>query len=359
MNGSVRPSGARLPLLLICTLAALVAWVLVAAGPAAAAPTEPTMSLSDLQTAITAAGPGGLDGYFNTVLHGATITPVPVKILAVADGQNPQDGSALILFQITDATIVSEGGLAEGMSGSPVFVGEASDPQPTDDLVGAASYGDMFTTNGLGLATPIDNMAAIETKYSVAPLALGAAGSLAAPSFHAAGAILPKTRTAVTPRRVRTAAGSLDKFVVARSRTVARTLHPAAGTAVFVPLSVVEIGGLPSGSKAFKRLAADFAKHGVDVRPVGAGLGASADSSFSTDLVGGASVAAVLSSGDIWAAYFGTVTYVSRQRRRGLRSPRRLRRSVRPRHGQRQRLRHLVRLAVFLQAVLARRECAA
>ena len=68
---------------------AVAAVCVLLAAPALAAPTGPTMSLSDLQTAITAAGPGGLDGYFSTVLQGSTITPVAVKIMAVADGQNP------------------------------------------------------------------------------------------------------------------------------------------------------------------------------------------------------------------------------------------------------------------------------
>ena len=309
MNTRVRPGGAHMPLLLICMLAAIVAWALAAAGPAAAAPTEPTISLSALRTAIAAAPATGLPGYFKTVLKGATISDVPVEILAVADGQNPVDGSTVILFQITDPTVVSEGGLAEGMSGSPLFVGNAASPKVTDKLAGGAAFGDMFTTNGLGLATPIQYMESIETKYDVAPVgaALGSAGSPAAPSFATAGPVLPRTRTAVVARPVKTAAGTLDRLVLARSRTVARTLHPAAGTAVFVPLSTAEIGGLPSASKAFKRLAAAFEKRGVDVIAAGGGGGASTD--FQTDLVGGASVAAVIARGDLWAAFFGTVTY--------------------------------------------------
>jgi hypothetical protein len=311
MDRSLRPGGIRVPLLLVCVLAALVAWALAAAGPAAAAPTEPTMTLDNLRTALTGAGPGGIDGYFKTVLQGATITPVAVKILAVADGENPYDGSALILFQITDLTVLSEGGFAEGMSGSPLFIGDATDPQPTDDLVGGTSYGDMFTTNGLGLATPIEYMASIETSYTVAPLgaALGSAGFLVTPAFKAAGPVLPKTHAAVLARPVRTRAGAFKKFIVARSPTVARTLHPAAGTAVFVPLSAVEVGGLPSASKAFKRLSAEFEKRGVDVIAAGAGLGASDE--FTTDLVSGASVAAVFASGDFFAADIGTVTYAN------------------------------------------------
>jgi hypothetical protein len=309
MNRSVRSGGSRVPVLLLLAVAAVAVCALVTAGPAAAAagPTGPTYTLAQLRTAL-AANPGGLAGYFKTVLSGSTITNVPVQILAVADGQNPVDGSALIFFQITDSTIVAEGGLAEGMSGSPVYVGSATTPLSSDPLIGAAAYGDSFTTNGLGLATPIEYMTSIETNYSVAPLgaAVARAGAPAAPSLETAGPILPKTRTALTAQPVKTAAGTFGTFIVARSRSVASSLHPAAGTAVFVPLSTVEVGGLPSTSAAYKRLAAAFAKRGVDVRAVGAGLG---DASFTTDLVGGAAVAAAFSTGAFWAAYVGTVTY--------------------------------------------------
>jgi hypothetical protein len=311
MNRSVRPGGSRMPLLLLLALAAMAACALVAAGPAAAAttgPTGPTMNLDGLRAALIAS-PGGLPGYFKTVLSGSTITNVPVQVLAVAEGQNPVDGSALIFFQITDKNIVAEGGLAEGMSGSPVYLGDANNPDPDDDpMIGAAAYGDAFTTNGLGLATPIEYMTSIETDYSVAPLdkAVARTGAPAAPSLQTAGPIMPKTRTALAAKPVKTVAGTVGTFVVARSRSVAHTLHPAAGTAVFVPLSTVEIGGLSKASAAYKRLAAAFAKRGVDVRPVGAGPG---DSGFTTDLVPGAAVAAAFSTGDFWAAYVGTVTY--------------------------------------------------
>ena len=43
------------------------------------------------------------------------------------------------------------------MSGSPIFVDDGG-----DKLVGALSYGNWFTLDGYGLATPIDAMSAIE-----------------------------------------------------------------------------------------------------------------------------------------------------------------------------------------------------
>jgi hypothetical protein len=311
MDRHTGQGGFRTPLILLLMLAALGVWLLAAAGPAAAiGPSEPTMSLTDLQTAITSAGSGGLDGYFKTVLQGDTVSIVSVKILAVADGQNATDGSTMILFQITDPTVLAQGGVAEGMSGSPLFVGDYENPRADDPLVGAVSQGDIFTEQGLGLATPIDFMESIEQNYQVTvPAGVRARAQSALPAaLEVAGPVLPKTRTAAPDHAVRTTVGRLHTLVMARSLAVARALHPKVGTAVFVPLSTLEVGGLPAASPAFKRLAAAFAKRGVDVQAAGAGAGD--DPAFSTPLVEGASVAAVLSSGAVWAAYVGTVTYV-------------------------------------------------
>ena len=51
------------------------------------------------------------------------------------------------------------------MSGSPIYV---DDGTGTDKLIGALSYGDMFTTRGTGLATPIEAMANVQANYAVA-----------------------------------------------------------------------------------------------------------------------------------------------------------------------------------------------
>ena len=63
MHRSVRPGGIHVLLLLMVAVAVIVAWM-VAAAPAVAAPTEPTLSTDALQAQIDAAGAGGLDGYF-------------------------------------------------------------------------------------------------------------------------------------------------------------------------------------------------------------------------------------------------------------------------------------------------------
>ncbi len=301
MRHSFRQAHRRLALLLPFALLAIVAWALLVVGSASAAPTEPTISLDDLRTAI-AGTPGGVDGYFKTVLEGSTITPVSCKILAVVDGAN-DDGSPLIMFRVTDATVLGLGGVAEGMSGSPLFVSGAP-----DKLAGAVSYGYYLTVDGLGLATPIDLMTSVESKYQLdgsAPSVTAGPTSLGLRLLP--DPVVPKVQTRRLAQPVRAAGTTIRRVLIARSLKAARTLKPAAGTAVMVPLDMVEVGGLPKGSQAFKALSSRLEKRGINVVLAGGGSGGSA--SFSTPLEGGASLAAVICSGDFWMAGVGTVTY--------------------------------------------------
>ena len=314
MITTVRRGSRRLLLIFVLTLLATGAAAALAAGPAAAAPPGPTMTLDELRTALDAS-PGGLPGYFKTVLRSDdtpddNIVDVSATILAVVDGANGMDGSPLIMFQVTDDTVLAAGGVAQGMSGSPLYLSSG------DVLVGGVSYGDWFTSQGLGLATPIELMASIETDYQVGPAGSGSTlaaqrGVLGGPTSLPLRTLprpdMPKVRTRALGHPVTAAGHTYRRLTIARSAKAARALRPAAGTAVMVPLSALEVGGLPANSRAFKKLQAAMEKRGVDVVPAPAGQG-SAD--FAPDLAPGASVAAVLASGDFWAFYVGTVTYV-------------------------------------------------
>ena len=305
MEHSVRPRGVRL--LLPCLLALLLVLTAAAlfAGPAAAAPSN-TISLDDLRTAIGAA-PDGVPAYFKTVLKGATISDVDCKILAVVDGAN-DDGSPLIMFQITDPTVLSLGGLAEGMSGSPLYVTDG------DRLAGAASYGYYLTTNGLGLATPIELMAAMESKYfseAGSSLTSGVSSALTGPTSAPLRLlpqpVVPRTRVQALARPVRVDGRRISRLVIARSAKAAVSVRPATGSAVVVPLAMVEVGGLPKTSQAFKSLSNHLERRGINVVYAGGGAGSS---DFSAPIVPGASLAAVLATGDYWMAGVGTATYV-------------------------------------------------
>ncbi len=93
-----------------------------------------------------------------TSMSGTSVTKIPVKILAIVDGFY---WGKLIMFESTDPAITDIGGIAAGMSGSPVYV----NVDGTDRIVGAVSYGDRFTLRGTGLATPIEYMTALQDQY--------------------------------------------------------------------------------------------------------------------------------------------------------------------------------------------------
>ncbi len=271
---------------LLLMLALATVWLVAAAPLASAAPTEPTLDLNQLQALLDANG-GSVSGYFKTVLKGATIEQIPATVLAISPDYTI-DGS-LILFSANGPIIDKIGGIADGMSGSPLYV----DDNGTAKLVGAVSYGDIFTTGGLGLATPIQYMSAIESTY-------GLGGAAAAQATTPARAV-----TFAKP--LRTPAGQIDRIVLARSRADAERLQRTAGAPVFAPLVTVQIHGLAPESRAYKALAKHLTKQGFDVAP--SGLGDGYDPTFHTPLVGGASVAALFAVGDLYMGGLGTVTY--------------------------------------------------
>lgn len=93
----------------------------------------------------------GMKGYARTVLSGTTVIRFPVEIVSVI----PQKGSPRNLIMIRTLSDATErfGGIAAGMSGSPVYIG--------GKLLGAIGYGWNFSHHTLGLLTPYEDMATI------------------------------------------------------------------------------------------------------------------------------------------------------------------------------------------------------
>jgi hypothetical protein len=291
---STRRAAPRRLAAIVVLVLAIMALGAVVAGSALAAPTEPTLTIDQLRSKIDLAPGHTVPGYFLTVLHDDTITRIPCTILAVTDSAL-WDNSSLIMFEATGADIAKIGGIAAGMSGSPVFVDEGGDPS-LNELVGAVSYGNYFTTNGLGLATPVEYMSSIEDTYM---------------SVSSVGAEPPKAPvTSVqldTPVKTR-AAGTIDQIVLAPTMKQAAKVSAVDGSTVMASLMELEIGGLSPNSAAYKHLAAKLEARGFNVF---AGGGGGAHSGFTTTLKGGASVGAAIAYGDYWIAAMGTVTYVN------------------------------------------------
>ena len=94
----------------------------------------------------------GMKGIGRTVAQGTAIEEFYVEVLGVLHGE--QYVSQLVLVQVSGDVIERMGGIAGGMSGSPVYI--------DGKLLGAVSYTFSLTDHRLGLVTPIGAM----LKYS-------------------------------------------------------------------------------------------------------------------------------------------------------------------------------------------------
>ena len=104
----------------------------------------------------------GMTGYAKTVVHGNTIETFPVEILGIMKNSGPSGD--LILAKFSGPLIEETGGIAQGMSGSPVYI--------DGKLVGAIAYGWSFTNSRVGMITPIGDMLKlwnVPTKEEIRP----------------------------------------------------------------------------------------------------------------------------------------------------------------------------------------------
>lgn len=268
------------PVRFFVVLGALIAAILaLSAATAMAAPSEPTLGLTDLQAHLDASGT--VPGYLKTVVKGSTIVTIPVTVEAITGGASSAD--TLILFEATGTVIAKFGGIIEGMSGSPIYV----DDNGTDKLIGAVSYGDMFTLGGTGLATPIEAMEAIE-------------------------AYPTQVATTLSLRRPALSAGRVVRQVIVAPDPQDYRVEAQAGALVAKPLTAMYVGGLRPGTKVYEALSAEMAKRGrklVALTTNAGGIAMSGGVPFSTDLTAGAGIAAMESYGDLWVGGIGTVTY--------------------------------------------------
>jgi len=103
-------------------------------------PSSPIMPIDKIKS--------GMKGKAYTVISGTEITPFEVSILGVLPRKTSPKN--LILFKIEDKEVNANGGIAAGMSGSPIYI--------DGKLIGAIGYGWSFSEKSLGLATPIEDM---------------------------------------------------------------------------------------------------------------------------------------------------------------------------------------------------------
>jgi len=231
---------------------------LATAGPASAA--DPILPLSQVQP--------GMVGEARTVVRGTDIVTFPVTVLDV-QFTSDAPGGALILARAEGPLIEQTGGVAEGMSGSPVYV---TGSDGVARVIGAVAYGAGDQANVIVGVTPIEQM-------------------IDSSAGQRANALAVSTGPARPVRVVR------DRAAAA----AAERRHPA-GRALY-PLERWTIAG--ASRPLVGPLSAELARSGVRLTSIGPRT-----IRPPVTLVPGASITALLAGGDLVLGAVGTVTYV-------------------------------------------------
>lgn len=91
----------------------------------------------------------GMRGIAKTVIHGYTIDTFDVDVLGILKNRGATGGD-LVLVKVSGPIIDETNGIAQGMSGSPVYI--------DGKLLGAVAYGFPQSNGRIGMVTPIADM---------------------------------------------------------------------------------------------------------------------------------------------------------------------------------------------------------
>ena len=117
----------------------IMAAALVMLAMAVCSAAIPTIAVEELQA--------GMKGYGKTVFKGNTIETFDVEVLGVTGSET---GGYNILIKASGDNLEKNGGISQGMSGSPVFI--------DGRLAGAVAYGQAFSDPNYCFLTPINEM---------------------------------------------------------------------------------------------------------------------------------------------------------------------------------------------------------
>ncbi|MDI7247453.1 MAG: SpoIVB peptidase S55 domain-containing protein [Bacillota bacterium] len=235
--------------------------------PAGASQNQAFISIGELRP--------GMKGIGKTVVEGTRIDTFDVQVLGVLKGETATGD--LVLVRVSGKPVEAAGGIAAGMSGSPVYV--------NGRLVGAIAFGFESADHFVGLVTPIEEMLKV---------------------FAAAKRPVPKLAYLSSPVRV---GDRLAKRVVL-ARSAGEAAHLAAAvsddTLVMVPVATpVMVSG--ASKRAFERLSRRL--RDFSLMPVQGGGGGARGAEGETALEPGSSIGVQLVRGDVSVTAIGTVTY--------------------------------------------------
>lgn len=233
----------------------------------------------------------GLRGTAKTVIRGTDIESFEVEFLGVMRNAGPSGD--LILIRASGDVIDRSGGIAAGMSGSPVYV--------DDQLVGAIAYGYSLSDHRIGFVTPISDM------LDVLNMVEGSEGKERDVSEPADdGPVTPLRGPVVSKGPVRAA---ILAATAAEAAALAADASP--DTLVFSPLRAPLLASGLS-SRAFSHLGERLAS--FEIVPVQAGGDVAVDVGEPAAFEPGSAFGVQLARGDVSLTSIGTVTYVEEDR---------------------------------------------
>ena len=267
----------------------------------------------------------GVKGYGYTVVQGMQVERFPVEVLGLVKKAGPTGGD-LVLVRVGGAPVEVGGGIAAGMSGSPVFIG--------DTLLGAIGYGFELADPTLGLVTPAGDMAKVMTLLVEAEKAVEAEeghDEVGAPGEAAETSEAAATSLVGTAEREETSGTGLPvvAFVAGdREQALGWKATFGADALVFAPVATpVIVTGL--GQRALDRLRQGMAPYPVEVRTgisglagggivlprtgTGTGSGSASAGESNTEQpfpAPGQAFAVQLVRGDVDISALGTITWV-------------------------------------------------
>ena len=160
----------------------------------------------------------GLEGHLRTAAEGNELVDIPLTVISIQDAQVA--GEPLILVRLHGELAEQYGGVASGMSGSPVY----TRIHGQDRLIGAIGYAFAESDGLYGLVTPIAIMRA------------GTAGSAAGQATN-----LLLSGTARSLEVLEAAFGPLAAQQLGTSRTLAPAAETVPGSAVAVALATGDV----------------------------------------------------------------------------------------------------------------------
>ncbi len=266
-------------------LAVLIAILMVAVVSGFAYDQSQFMPLSEIRPGMTGIG--------KTVVTNDVISTFNVEVIGVID--EPGTAHDFIVVQVSGEAIGQSGGIAMGMSGSPIYI----DGKLIGALSRAAEWSKALTP--IGLVTPIEAMLPVLDEVE------GSVASVPAPDAVLTGVRLQECTRPPDPAIVAAAPNTIFAYPVSTPLWVSGISGRALTMLMNGP------GHEPNGLiDAFIPSAFNFGVHGLakyNLRLDPLSSGTSASDQSTSPLVPGGAIGVALASGDVTIGALGTLTY--------------------------------------------------